>query len=157
MILILFMVITGFTLINMLLGVICEIVKESTEDERQKILTAKVEEVFRQMDADGSGSVSKEEFEDPATVRVLNKMGIDKAILEQAMDIMGVDEKGGFSCQELMILIFKLLRPPESQDVLMIHSKLDKMLINLEAQNEASSVGVDTGTASILELRRCLE
>merc|ERR1719272_523668 len=56
--LIAFMVIGSFTVLNMLIGVICEIVTTTTTEEKDKILMSRVKEVFAMIDKDGSGAVS---------------------------------------------------------------------------------------------------
>jgi Ca2+-binding EF-hand superfamily protein len=44
-------------------GVICEIVSQTKSEEEEKLLMGKVEDLFSEMDADESGTISREEFE----------------------------------------------------------------------------------------------
>lgn len=43
---------------------ICEIVSQTKAQEEEKMLMQKVEDLFAEMDADDSGTISREEFEE---------------------------------------------------------------------------------------------
>lgn len=124
--LILFICIGSFTVLNMLIGVICEIVGVTTSKEKEAILRARVGEVFAQLDADSNGSVSQEEFTVTAHSQ-LAKLGIEPGLVKSAFDIIDVDNNGKLELDEFIQMIFKLLHPPEAQDLLKIHQKLDRI------------------------------
>merc|ERR1712070_465113 len=62
----LFVVVSSFTALNMLLGIVCEVIVEVKENELEKKLIDDVKEkilaTFEALDVDGSGKISKTEF-----------------------------------------------------------------------------------------------
>jgi len=125
--LIFFILVASFTVLNMLIGVICEIVSSTTAEEKEKILRAKVDDIFSQIDSDGSGTISRTEFESLNAVELMAKLGIEQVLLDNAFDILDTDEDDNLGSAEFIDMIFKLLNPPQSQDVLVIHRKIDKL------------------------------
>jgi hypothetical protein len=63
---IIFILISSFTILNMLIGILCEVVSATAEAEKLKAMETSVREaittLFKKLDMDGSGHVSKEEF-----------------------------------------------------------------------------------------------
>eukprot|EP00971_Amphidinium_carterae_P199869 3966910-Amphidinium_carterae.1 len=53
LLLVVYMLIVSFTILNMLIGIICDIVSETEKEEKQKMLRIEVEEIFRYIDAEG--------------------------------------------------------------------------------------------------------
>lgn len=122
--LITFMVIGSFTVLNMLIGIICEIVSTTTQDEKNKMLMNRVKEVFATIDMDNSGTVSRDEFNGDA-LRQMKRLGIDQDILDNAFEILDDDRSGFFDLDNFYSMIFKLLHPPQSQDILKLSQKLN--------------------------------
>merc|ERR1719171_2987848 len=60
-------------------------------------------------------------------MNLLQRLGIEQGLLENAFDILDSDEDDALEAKEFISMIFKLLHPPESQDVLIIHRKLDRL------------------------------
>jgi len=62
-----FILISSFTILNMLIGVLCEVAAATKEGEREKAnwidASTKITKVFGEIDEDGSGLVSHREFE----------------------------------------------------------------------------------------------
>merc|ERR1719380_115905 len=62
----LFVVVSSFTALNMLLGIVCEVIVEVKENEFEKKLIDdvkdKILDTFEALDVDGSGKISKTEF-----------------------------------------------------------------------------------------------
>jgi len=56
LLLIVFMIVGSFTLLNMLIGVICENVSETKKSEEEKLLMQKVEDLFEEMGNNGGFS-----------------------------------------------------------------------------------------------------
>ncbi|KAF4674351.1 hypothetical protein FOL47_009373 [Perkinsus chesapeaki] len=75
--LLIFIMLGSFMILNILIGVICEIVSGTTESERDKILKERIVEVFDAMDVDGSGTLTESEFNAQAANR-LQKLGVDE-------------------------------------------------------------------------------
>lgn len=134
-ILIIFIIIGAFTILNMLIGVLCEVVSTTTSDEKEKILRSKVNEAFAAIDEDCSGTISRKEFETRGLV-LLQKIGIARDLLENAFDIIDSDRSGDIEHAEFVSLVFKLLKPPDSRDLLMVSKKLDVLNPVLEKQIE---------------------
>jgi hypothetical protein len=63
----LYVLISAFTVLNMLIGVLCEVVTATAEEEGRKAKVSKVQEmigpVFDEIDQDGTRTVSRKEFE----------------------------------------------------------------------------------------------
>ncbi|CAD7971596.1 unnamed protein product [Amoebophrya sp. A25] len=63
----LFVLLSSFTVLNMLIGVLCEVVTQTAEAEQQKMVINQVGstmvEVFAEVDSDRSGLISETEFE----------------------------------------------------------------------------------------------
>jgi voltage-gated sodium channel len=81
----LYVLVSNFTVLNMLIGILCEVITGTTKKEMEKALIAVIEEeiwdIFNnEIDVDGSGLVSRVEFEkmvdNPAVLRSLQRIGI---------------------------------------------------------------------------------
>jgi len=63
---IVFVLISSFTMLNMLIGILCEVVTATSEGERAKNSEAQIREsmskLFKTMDVDGNGNISRAEF-----------------------------------------------------------------------------------------------
>jgi len=121
-----FIGVASFTVLNMLIGVICEIVSTTTAMESEKGRRIQVVDLFEQIDVDGSGTLTRAEFQNFNAAELLEKLGIDDIVLKHAFDIMDVDGHPMLMA-EFIEMIFKLLHPPEAQDVLVIHRKLERL------------------------------
>jgi hypothetical protein len=148
--LIIFICIGSFTVLNMLIGIICEIVSTTTMDEKEKMLQQRVRETFLMMDTDGSGCVTKEEFDDGARYQLL-KLGIDREVVDNAFEIIDQDNTGEIELEEFLDMIFKLTHPPQTQDVLKLHTKMDKLFDTLYV---AGVCDVRTMTMKSAQLQR---
>jgi len=63
LLLILFILIAAFTVLNQLIGVICEIVSETKKAEEIKLLKRQLEGVFTQLDTMNTGFITRSELE----------------------------------------------------------------------------------------------
>merc|ERR1719456_419812 len=81
---ILFILLSSFTVLNMLIGVLCEVVTSTSQTEAENAMVAQIREeitgVFREIDVNGDGTVSKDEFEqmkkNPVVISALAKVGV---------------------------------------------------------------------------------
>lgn len=149
--LILFICVGSFTVLNMLIGVICEIVGVTTTEEKEKVLRARVREVFAQLDADHDGGISREEFTEK--LDLLEKLGIDQALVRSAFDIIDVNESDMLELDEFIKMIFKLLHPPEAQDLMKINQKLDRICESVDV-DPANPALVGNGSATTGKMSR---
>jgi hypothetical protein len=115
----------------MLIGIICEIICTGTAEEKMKMLEQRVREVFASIDLDGSGTVTREEFNGAAMKQMVN-LGISKDVLESAFDILDEDGSGSFDIDEFLTMIFKLLNPPQSQDIQLLNTKMNQMAFQMK-------------------------
>jgi len=139
-VLLIFILIAAFTVLNMLIGVICEIVSSTNQEEREKLMRDKVKDLFHRLDTDGSGNISRFELARPEATRQLERVGIDQELLHNAIGIVQPGDRGDIAMEEFLELIFKLLHPPETQDILLIKRKLEKL--------EQALTSLRRGTAS---------
>merc|ERR1712159_291471 len=112
------MCIGTLTVLNMLIGVICDIVTSTKQTEKDKLLVEKCMDVFDEIDDDGNGSLSRQEFRDSA--HILRKVGLDMGVSGAAFDLLDVDGDGELEIYEFLDMILKVLHPPQTTDVLMI-------------------------------------
>ncbi|CAD7937834.1 unnamed protein product [Amoebophrya sp. A25] len=129
LLLILFILVGAFTVLNMLIGVICEIVSTTKAEEEEKLLMSKVEDLFAQMDADESGTISRDEFE--AKTQLLEKLGLDHSTIRLAFELIDDDRSGTLEMQEFIHMVFRLLHPPAAQDLLVVKRNLAKLCDSL--------------------------
>jgi len=81
----LYLLFGSLTLMNMLIGILCEIVAEVAEVEKEEIFTKEVEyevhRVTKALDTDGTNTISKEEFDalidSPGLMQSLQSLGVD--------------------------------------------------------------------------------
>lgn len=139
--LMLFIVLGSWTVLNMLIGIICEIICTGTAEEKMRILELRVKEIFALIDTDGSGTVSRKEFNTNGGHNQLIKLGISRDIVQNAFDFLDCDGSGNFDVSEFMTVIFKLLNPPQSQDIVNINQQLSQIAthMNIQAFNISSS------------------
>jgi len=57
----------------------------------------------------------------------LVKLGIDEELLQQAFEIMDLDGSGSLDKAEFTNMLFKMLHPPETQDLLAVQKRLDTL------------------------------
>lgn len=129
----LFMVVGSWMVLNMLIGIICEIICTGTAEEKMKMLEERVREVFATIDEDGSGTVSRLEFNEAAMAQLVN-IGINKDVLKNAFDILDEDGSGSFDLNEFLTMIFKLLNPPQSQDIQVLNGKMNQLVSHFNLQ-----------------------
>merc|ERR1712224_798110 len=93
---ILFVLASAYTVMNMLIGVLCEVVTQVAEVEKEGHAVKMVKEtllvLLREMDEDGSGTISKDEImqmlDNEACLAVLHSLGVDLGCLLEQMDMI---------------------------------------------------------------------
>lgn len=91
-----FVALASLTIINMLIGVLCEVVSAVAEAEKEKSVVSYVKgqliDVLEELDTDGTGTISKDEFavflEVPTAVSALEQLGVDVPNLLMLVDIL---------------------------------------------------------------------
>lgn len=116
-----FCIITFATLLNMLIGVICEVISdcaaEEEQQEKEKLLSSAIEEAFSEIDMNSDGLVSRQEWgyvKDNEKVRhTFLKIGLEEDRMEERLEQMqaqiflekDVDEEGeqmGLTMEQLV-------------------------------------------------------
>eukprot|EP00929_Paragymnodinium_shiwhaense_P061623 TRINITY_DN30798_c0_g1_i1.p1 TRINITY_DN30798_c0_g1~~TRINITY_DN30798_c0_g1_i1.p1 ORF type:complete len:810 (-),score=154.60 TRINITY_DN30798_c0_g1_i1:331-2760(-) len=95
-----FVLIGSLTILNMLVGVLCEVVSAVAATEQEEMLVTyvndKLSRVMQLIDTDGGGSISKKEFmqilENVDAVRSLNDVGVDVFALVDLADYIFEDD-----------------------------------------------------------------
>jgi len=89
-----FVLISSFTVLNMLIGVLCEVVSATAANEEEKALVSEVRtrllKVYGEIDTSGDGTLSKEEF---------MEMGNNQEVVE-SLELMGVETKHLFALSD---------------------------------------------------------
>eukprot|EP00746_Dinoflagellata_sp_MGD_P014485 gnl/MRDRNA2_/MRDRNA2_131770_c0_seq1.p1 gnl/MRDRNA2_/MRDRNA2_131770_c0~~gnl/MRDRNA2_/MRDRNA2_131770_c0_seq1.p1 ORF type:complete len:367 (+),score=78.05 gnl/MRDRNA2_/MRDRNA2_131770_c0_seq1:3-1103(+) len=96
MIFFIFVLISALTILNMLIGVLCQVVSSVAEAEKEKAVISYVKsqliDVLMELDTDGSGSISRKEFERfleiPASSSALEQLGVDGTNLLLLADVI---------------------------------------------------------------------
>eukprot|EP00929_Paragymnodinium_shiwhaense_P093347 TRINITY_DN53495_c0_g1_i2.p1 TRINITY_DN53495_c0_g1~~TRINITY_DN53495_c0_g1_i2.p1 ORF type:complete len:555 (+),score=108.73 TRINITY_DN53495_c0_g1_i2:87-1751(+) len=128
-----FIALSAFTVLNMLIGILCEVVQQTSEIEHEKvkldIVSVVVTDAFKTIDVDGSGKVSKVEFE---------QMCGRESVLETLETELGID---GMSLREMGALIFD--KPGADQEkVELTFDDFLNVLVRLRPMEEASLLDV---------------
>jgi len=82
---VLFVLLSSFTILNMLVGLLCDVVSAVAAAEKEKVMvsciTSKLLGVLDSIDTDGNGTISKAEFTEimqiPEAVQALTELGVD--------------------------------------------------------------------------------
>merc|ERR1719424_2050965 len=93
---IIFILISSFTILNMLIGILCEVVSATAESEKAKAAETSVKDaitsLFDKLDADGSGNITEEEFmhmkDDEVVLSALEEMDIYESHFERYCEIL---------------------------------------------------------------------
>lgn len=104
-----FVLFATMTVMNMLIGVLCEVVCTVASVERETravaFVKSKLGDVLKNMDEDGSGTISKEEFatvlDSEELVRALNQVGVDVEGLAELVEVIFSDEEDIGQSREL--------------------------------------------------------
>lgn len=97
----LFVLLAALTLMNMLIGVLCEVVSAVAATEREEMLVGyvnrKVRQIVEELDKDGGGSISKDEFahilENRDAIGALQDVGVDVVGLVDFADVIFEDQE----------------------------------------------------------------
>jgi len=80
-----FILLSSFTVLNMLIGVLCEVVSATAQGEEERMTVSHFKEkltaAFEQIDTDGSSKISRGEFEDmknmPHVLQIFENLGVE--------------------------------------------------------------------------------
>lgn len=139
----LFVVLANMTVLNMLIGVLCEVISAVAEEERESMITDKVHEKFKNivkdLDTDQSGNVSWAEFQNiiimPEAISALESVNVDpEGMIDFAQDWFQEDgQEKAISFQEFMNIVLELRGGQQA-------TLKDLMLMNKRANGKFSSL-----------------
>jgi len=94
---IMFMIISGITLLNMLIGVLCQVVQATQQEETEQRKAAKLRETFvkafRAVDLSGDGMIQEQEWtgirNNPAVRKALRRMGVPSEEVDVRLTQLG--------------------------------------------------------------------
>jgi len=141
MLIILYILLNSFTILSMLIGIICDIVNKTTKREKQKELETRIKILFENIDTDGSKCLSREEFDGEAKEALLD-LGLDEHIVEHVFDLSDFDRSGTLDLQEFMSTITLCTSPPSGREVQQVFSEVERV---------CGAVGLDSNTTAILK------
>jgi hypothetical protein len=147
----LFLVLAAMMVMNMLIGVLCEVVSAVASTEREEISVSIVREGILEIiqsggiDTNGDGKISKTEFEsimdDPAATRLLSKVDVDVMGLVDLADFIFAqdedeEEAKELSFEEFMCYILDLRGSNQAtvRDVVELRKYIKNSVAELEAK-----------------------
>jgi len=98
----LYICVAAMTVLNMLIGVLCEVIQAVAEEEKESMMVDKVNEKFfcivRDLDKDNDGTLSWTEFEDimemPEAIKALESVNVDPATMVDMAEDFFWDDQG---------------------------------------------------------------
>mmetsp|Transcript_56381 Transcript_56381/g.132212 ORF Transcript_56381/g.132212 Transcript_56381/m.132212 type:complete len:680 (+) Transcript_56381:173-2212(+) len=126
-VLLLYIVVVPLTVLNMLIGVICKLVAETNYNERRRLLHGKVATILKALDYEQTGQIPSIEVNNANALEAFETIGVDERLLCDALEVMEVETYSLVDVDQFAETIKKLLSEPESQDVVLLQRKLDKL------------------------------
>jgi Ca2+-binding EF-hand superfamily protein len=136
LLLIVYILIAAFTVLNMLIGVVCQIVSSSSQEERSARQRQQVRQLFSLLEVEDTGFIARKELErNKHVLAELEKVGVGEEVIRTARAIFDrknafsefTTEAGDLDMEEFLEVVFKLLNAPQTQDILLVQSKLEKL------------------------------
>merc|ERR1719253_319373 len=125
-IMLLFVLASALTVMNMLIGVLCEVVTQVAETEKEdnavKLVKDNLLVIMKEMDEDGSGTICKAEIQqmldNEAALETLGNLGVALGYFMEQMD-MFYSETEDIATHRIidMILMLRANRPPTIKDI----------------------------------------
>jgi hypothetical protein len=117
--LVLFIVLGSMTILNMLIGVLCEVITAVAEEERQKLMTdlvyIKFTAIVKQLDANNDGTISWDEFQQimemPEAMQAFEACKVDPDRIMDFAEDWFIDQEGRpqqLSLSEFMEMVLDL-------------------------------------------------
>jgi hypothetical protein len=100
---IVFVLVSSFTMLNMLIGILCEVVTATSDGERAAATEARIREsiggLFKAMDEDGNGNISRKEFmtmrDDKGVRDALKDLEVEEKHFDMYADLMFAPPEDG--------------------------------------------------------------
>lgn len=144
-----FVVYVAFTVVasmNVVLGVFVGSALNAAEDERQDILLQQMGQLFLDLDQDGSGSISEEEFmhhmSSPQMVRFLKGIDLSPDDAKQLFAILDTDASGELEADELVSGCLRLHGAAKALDLAAFMTEYGQATTRTEKALESLSDGI---------------
>lgn len=152
-----FLLITTFSIMNMIVSVIVDSTLEAALDQKLQAMrdqeyqttmaAVKVDEVFRRADGNGDGQITKEELMEallkPDVRLYLREVGIDITNAEFIFDVVDYDGSGKLEYKEFAMALVKARGEAKAQDVLALQCDLWRRELSLRESLFRVCVKVD--------------
>eukprot|EP00747_Dinoflagellata_sp_TGD_P123434 gnl/TRDRNA2_/TRDRNA2_173818_c4_seq12.p1 gnl/TRDRNA2_/TRDRNA2_173818_c4~~gnl/TRDRNA2_/TRDRNA2_173818_c4_seq12.p1 ORF type:complete len:264 (+),score=46.06 gnl/TRDRNA2_/TRDRNA2_173818_c4_seq12:32-823(+) len=110
-----FILVTAMTVMNMLIGVLCEVVSAVAAGEREdsaiRLMKNSILLMLKTFDEDGNGGISRQELrkvmKDPQAVAVLEQLEVDVAYLEQLQNMIYQKPGAEVSIEQIIELMLR--------------------------------------------------
>mmetsp|Transcript_8473 Transcript_8473/g.22616 ORF Transcript_8473/g.22616 Transcript_8473/m.22616 type:complete len:254 (+) Transcript_8473:3-764(+) len=144
-----FVCVASLTIMNLLIGILVEVMASVAQKERESVVTAKVHATFydivRELDKDSDGVISWDEFklivQRPGSLSALNSFKVDPEALVEIAQGEFHDKGGTLKMTELIEMILDLRGAKQAtlRDVMLFHknftdkiSTLNTLLVRIE-------------------------
>jgi voltage-gated sodium channel len=136
-----FVFIGGFLILNVLIGVIADVVAQEADLDEARQLIQDIDEIFSRIDSDNDNRIAESEF-----LRIgkplLLKLEISDYIVDGIISIIRAQEAGNeddrsrtlmiadehyISREEFILYMSKMLSPPSSEDLLLINKRIARI------------------------------
>lgn len=135
--------VASLTIMNLLIGILVEVIKSVAEKEREDLITAKVHATFydivRELDKDSNGMICWDEFkllvQIPASQSALNSFDVDPGALFEIAQSEFHDKGGELKMTELIDMILNLRGDKQAclRDLMLIHKNFTDKFKTLDA------------------------
>jgi hypothetical protein len=119
---VIYLILCSLTILNMLVGILCDVVSEVSDFEREEMLLLYVRETLEALltklgldvseDEGKKDSISRESFEDllekPEAIKVLHKVGVDVFALVDQTDFIFENDRKALNFGDFFAVIMKL-------------------------------------------------
>ncbi|CAJ1354683.1 unnamed protein product [Effrenium voratum] len=160
-----FLLITTFSIMNMIVSVIVDSTLEAALDQKLQAMrdkeyqttmaAVKVDEVFRRADGNGDGHITKEELMEallkPDVRLYLREVGIDITNAEFIFDVIDHDGSGELEYKEFAMGLVKARGEAKAQDVLALQCDLWRRELNLREDLRQVCVKMDSRLKAVDE------
>jgi len=153
-----FVLLSALTVMNMLIGVLCQVVLDVSAEEKENIVKAQMQStllvMLQNLDADSSGQLSKDEVQsvicEPGAVAIMMDIQVDTQHLLDLMEMLYVNEDSTLPISVIMNIVLSLRgkRPVTMNDFAKSNNFLMWALESQLAQHRELMVNIMRGTTA---------
>jgi hypothetical protein len=158
----LYIALASLTVMNMLIGVLCEVISAVAEEEKEAIMIDKVKEKFsgliRRLDQDSDGVVSWDEFQKildfPEALQALESVNVDAEILVDMAEDFFFDEgeePNTITFEQFMMLVLDVRGGQQAtvKDVMGVSKRFSRKFLGLKGRLESMGRKIDAVDSKI--------